>query len=75
MDPCADNSTHPVDMEAANGIRRIKLVMKRKELRELLSKKTLTGEMLVKMQQYSGYGACFPTRWQPLLETIPEGGE
>ncbi|GLT64635.1 hypothetical protein SLA2020_371150 [Shorea laevis] len=75
MDTCTDNSTHPVDMEAANGVKRIKLVMKRKELRELLSKKILPGEMLVKMQKYSGYEACFPTRWQPLLETIPEGSE
>ncbi|XVF53182.1 hypothetical protein PTKIN_Ptkin05aG0079900 [Pterospermum kingtungense] len=60
-----------------NGIKQIRLLVIQQGLRDLLSNRMLVEEMLAGV--HTGGNTCnsvdFVRRWQPLLETIPEGSE
>ncbi|OMO79894.1 hypothetical protein CCACVL1_13331 [Corchorus capsularis] len=65
-----------INSDAANGggIKKIRLLVTKQELRQLLSKAMSMEEILVEgVQREGGFRVDFVQRWQPLLETIPEG--
>lgn len=65
-----------VDIGSRNGTKRIKVIITKKKLQELLLKKVTVEEMLSGLQKDScGGDHSSLTRWRPLLETIPEGSE
>ncbi|XWS38136.1 hypothetical protein CRYUN_Cryun19dG0104300 [Craigia yunnanensis] len=74
MDPAAISSAYLED--ATNGgIKKIRLLVTKQELQELLSKRLSVEEMLAGVHREGRYEVDFVRRWQPLLETIPEGSE
>ena len=65
-----------VDLDSTNGTKRIKAIITKKQLQELLLKKVSVEEMLSGLQKSAWDGVHSAlTRWRPLLETIPEGCE
>uniref|UniRef100_A0A7N2KVE3 Uncharacterized protein n=1 Tax=Quercus lobata TaxID=97700 RepID=A0A7N2KVE3_QUELO len=64
----SDYSSSSLGMEGTNsGTKRIKVIITKQQLEELLSKKISVEEKLLEIQKES------MSRWRPVLETIPEG--
>lgn len=65
-----------VDLDSANGTKRIKVIITKHQLQELLLQKVSVEEMLSGLQKDAWDGVHSSVkRWRPLLETIPEGSE
>lgn len=66
----SDYSSSSLGMEGtSSGTKRIKVIITKQQLEELLSKKISVEEKLLEIQKES------MSRWRPVLETIPEGSE
>ncbi|ONI07629.1 hypothetical protein PRUPE_5G132100 [Prunus persica] len=62
------------DMDGASCGKRVRLIITKQELQELVSKKISVDEMLLRIQREAGIsgGNNCGTRWKPVLETILE---
>ncbi|KAK9275742.1 hypothetical protein L1049_023011 [Liquidambar formosana] len=69
------SSPSSVDSENVRGIKRIKVIITKQQLEELLSRKLSGEEMLSRVEEVAQDGVGSLTRWRPMLETIPEGSE
>ncbi|KAJ4726745.1 hypothetical protein OWV82_005395 [Melia azedarach] len=66
--PSTEASNHAAEPAATTGVvKRIKVVITKQQLEQLLSKQISVGEVLSVLQT--------PTNWKPKLESIPEGTE
>lgn len=68
----------PLDnLRPVDGVKRIKVVISKQQLQELLSKKVSVEEVLLdSMQTSANFGSQHCTSsWRPVLETITEGNE
>lgn len=67
----------PLDnLEPLDGVKRIKVVISKQQLQELLSKKVSVEEVLLGSMQRSAFGSPHSmSSWRPVLETITEGNE
>lgn len=59
----------------ADGAKRIKVIITKQQLEELLSKKMSIEDVLASVRIEAVDGAACATSWRPKLETIPEGNE
>ncbi|XVF12852.1 hypothetical protein REPUB_Repub08aG0155200 [Reevesia pubescens] len=67
---------HMGEDDATNdGIKKIRLLVTRQELRGLLSKRMSVEELLAGVHREGRHRIDFIRKWRPLLETIPEGSE
>ncbi|XVE64585.1 hypothetical protein DITRI_Ditri07aG0112300 [Diplodiscus trichospermus] len=74
MDPAGIRSAYP-EHATNGGNKKIRLLVTKQELRELLSKRMSVEEMLAGFDGEGRYRVDFGRKWRPLLETIPEGSE
>ncbi|KAF8379924.1 hypothetical protein HHK36_027389 [Tetracentron sinense] len=63
------------DTDGTSGIKRIKIIITKKQLQELLAKQVSVEEVLAGLQKGTWDGVDSPTSWRPTLGTILEGSE
>lgn len=72
----ADNMSSSADKEKDNGVRRIKIVITKKQLQELLAKQASVEDVVSGLERKTcNNGFDSRTSWKPKLESISEGSE
>ncbi|KAF3962841.1 hypothetical protein CMV_012705 [Castanea mollissima] len=72
----SDNMSSIADKEKDNGVRRIKIVITKKQLQELLAKQASAEDVLSGLEKKTCNNAFDSrTNWKPKLESISEGSE
>lgn len=72
----ADNMSSSADKEKDNGVRRIKIVITKKQLQELLAKQASVEDVVSGLERKTCNNAFDSrTSWKPKLESISEGSE
>lgn len=71
----ADISSIAHDKEKANGVKRIKIVITKQQLQELLKKQISVEDLLSGLEKRACNTLDSTTNWKPRLEAIPEGSE
>ncbi|KAJ7965264.1 hypothetical protein O6P43_014937 [Quillaja saponaria] len=69
---CPANTSYEGDTEQAGGIKRIKVVITKQQLQELVTKQISLEELLSQAKNSATYSADLPTNWKPKLDSIPE---
>jgi hypothetical protein len=72
----ADISSTPDDVEKADiGVKRIKIVITKQQLQDLLTKQISVEDVLLGLEKRTCDSLDSPKNWTPKLESIPEGSE
>ncbi|KAE8077623.1 hypothetical protein FH972_016172 [Carpinus fangiana] len=72
----ADISSTPDDVEKADrGVKRIKIVITKQQLQDLLTKQISVEDVLLGLEKRTCDSLDSPKNWKPKLESIPEGSE
>ncbi|GMJ06340.1 hypothetical protein like AT3G10120 [Hibiscus trionum] len=74
--PASDSSSVTDTQQAgAGGVKRIKVVITKQELQQLLTKQISVAEVLAGLQKRNGSSVVSPRNWKPKLESISEENE
>lgn len=63
------------DKDKANGVKRIKIVITKQQLQELLTKQISLEDFMSGLEKPTSVSVDSSTNWKPKLESIPEGSE
>ncbi|KAK8658347.1 hypothetical protein V6N13_036555 [Hibiscus sabdariffa] len=73
--PASDSSSFVADTPPAGGVKRIKVVVTKQELKQLLRKQISVGDVLSGLGKRDGSFVVSPRNWKPKLESILEVNE
>ena len=70
--PASPNVSYSPNTEPAGGLKRVKIVITKHQLEQLVTKQISLEDVLSEIQNKS---VDLPTNWKPNLDSIPEGNE
>ncbi|XP_022734016.1 uncharacterized protein LOC111287622 [Durio zibethinus] len=74
-DPTPESNSSMADTRQADGVKRIKVVITKQELQQLLTKQISVEEVLAGLENRNGNFVVSTRHWKPKLESISEENE